>query len=71
MEEINEDELAKKDWAKPEEIFHLLVDCTKASSMPMNSTSQITPIQPSDRFVTQSVPIKSPIQHFSCSLSSS
>ncbi|XP_044228761.1 cilia- and flagella-associated protein 46 isoform X1 [Thunnus albacares] len=50
LEEIKEDELAKKDSDKLEEIFHLLVDCTKASSMPVNSISlQITPIQPADR----------------------
>lgn len=66
LKEINEDEFAKRNSAELEEIFHLLVDCTKASSRPENSTPpQITPIKPSDRSVTQSVLIKSPIRHLS------
>ncbi|KAM7408201.1 hypothetical protein PAMA_002070 [Pampus argenteus] len=43
LKEINEDELAKKDSAELEEIFHQLAD-TKAST-----SLQITPIQPADR----------------------
>ncbi|XP_040906348.1 cilia- and flagella-associated protein 46 [Toxotes jaculatrix] len=51
LEEINKDELTKEDSAKLEEIFHLLVDCTKASSTPVNLSPLQGPvsIQPADR----------------------
>ncbi|KAM9847487.1 cilia- and flagella-associated protein 46 [Aulostomus maculatus] len=44
---MDEAELAKQDSTKLEEIFHLLVECTKAS--PMNSLQIRAPIQPADR----------------------
>ncbi|KAG7229993.1 hypothetical protein INR49_009713 [Caranx melampygus] len=49
--EINEDELTKEDSAKLEEIFHLLVDCSKTSSTPVNLSPLHgpIPIQPADR----------------------
>ncbi|XP_034754581.1 cilia- and flagella-associated protein 46 isoform X3 [Etheostoma cragini] len=48
LEDINEDELTKE---KLEQIFQLLMDCTKASTMPVNSSPLQcpTPIQPADR----------------------
>ncbi|XP_031140179.1 cilia- and flagella-associated protein 46 isoform X1 [Sander lucioperca] len=48
LEEINEDEPTKEQL---EQIFHLLMDCTKASAMPVNSSplQSPTPIQPADR----------------------
>ncbi|CAK6962375.1 cilia- and flagella-associated protein 46 [Scomber scombrus] len=66
MKEINEVELAKKDSTELEEIFHLLVDCTKASSIPENSTSQqITPIKPADRvaFLLELALLASQVKH--------
>ena len=75
LEEINKDELTKEDSAKLEEIFHLLVDCTKVSTTNMNLSPLQSPtsIQPADRFVTESVLIKSPNQqaYHCCSLSAS
>ncbi|XP_056252103.1 cilia- and flagella-associated protein 46 [Seriola aureovittata] len=49
--EINKDELTKEDSAKLEEIFHLLVDCTKTSTTTMNLSplQSPIPIQPADR----------------------
>ncbi|XP_070772644.1 cilia- and flagella-associated protein 46 [Enoplosus armatus] len=44
LEEENEDEPTK---AELEQIFHLLVDCTKVSATPVSSSS--TPIEPADR----------------------
>lgn len=71
LEDIKEDEPTKVEL---EQIFHLLVDCTKVSATPVNSSPlQIpTPIQPADRSVTQSVLNKSPTQqaYLCCSVSS-
>ncbi|KAM4591923.1 cilia- and flagella-associated protein 46-like [Odontesthes bonariensis] len=49
--EINKNKPTKEDSAKLEEIFSLLVDCTKAPAMPVNSPPPQSPtfIQPSDR----------------------
>lgn len=57
------DELTKKEL---EQIFHLLVDCTKASSTPVNSSTDESPapMQPADRSVTQSVRNKPPTLTF-------
>ncbi|XP_051816052.1 cilia- and flagella-associated protein 46 isoform X2 [Acanthochromis polyacanthus] len=51
LEEINEDELTKEDSTKLEEIFYLLVDCTKAPATPVNSGPPQSPsfVLPSDR----------------------
>ncbi|XP_047458245.1 cilia- and flagella-associated protein 46 isoform X2 [Mugil cephalus] len=51
LAEINENKLTKEDSAKLEEIFSLLVDCTKSLDTPVNSCppQSPTPIQPSDR----------------------
>lgn len=59
---MNEGELKKEDSAKLEEIFHLLVDCTKVSTTPVNSSPLQSPIpvHPADRSVTQTVLIKCP-----------
>ncbi|XP_044070722.1 cilia- and flagella-associated protein 46 isoform X2 [Siniperca chuatsi] len=48
LEEINEDEPTK---AELEQIFHLLVDCTKVSATSVNSSplQSPTPIEPADR----------------------
>lgn len=53
--EINEDELTKEDSAKLEEIFHLLVNCSKTSTSPVNLSPLHgpIPIRPADRSVTQ------------------
>lgn len=59
LEKMNEGELKREDSAKLEEIFHLLRDCSKASTTPRNSSPLHSPIpiQVADRSVTQSVPI--------------
>ncbi|KAG7512173.1 cilia-and flagella-associated 46 isoform X1 [Solea senegalensis] len=52
MEEVNEaTPMKKEDCAKLEEIFHLLVDCTKASTVSVNHSHlhSPVPIQPADR----------------------
>lgn len=56
---MNEDKSAKEEL---EQIFHLLLDSTKVSTMPVNSSPlpRPTPIQSADRSVTQSVLNKSP-----------
>lgn len=61
--ERNEDERTKEEL---EQIFHLLVDCTKVSTTPVNSSPLLstTPIQPDDRSVTQSALNKSPTLTF-------
>lgn len=55
-------ELKKEDCAKLEEIFHLLVDCAKVSTAPVNSSSLQSPVplHPADRSVVQTVLIKCP-----------
>uniref|UniRef100_M3ZZE9 Cilia and flagella associated protein 46 n=1 Tax=Xiphophorus maculatus TaxID=8083 RepID=M3ZZE9_XIPMA len=55
--------LTEEDSVKLREIFSLLVDSAKVIGAPVHSGSkQIpTPIQPCDRFVTQSVQVKSPL----------
>lgn len=70
LEEINENELTKEDSAKLEEIFNLLVDCTKSRTTLVNSCplQSPAPIQPSDRSVTQNVLIKSPMRLLSLTL---
>ncbi|XP_035810814.2 cilia- and flagella-associated protein 46 isoform X2 [Amphiprion ocellaris] len=51
VEEIKEDDLTKEDSTKLEEIFYLLVDCTKTPVTPANSDPPQSPslILPSDR----------------------
>ncbi|XP_063348312.1 cilia- and flagella-associated protein 46 [Pelmatolapia mariae] len=48
---LNKDMLTKENSTRLEEIFHLLVDCSKEPAMPLNSSplQSSTPIQPSDR----------------------
>lgn len=62
LEKMNEVELKKKDPAKLEEIFHLLVDSAKVSTTAVNSSPQQSPIplHPADRSVVQTVLIKCP-----------
>ncbi|XP_026212735.1 cilia- and flagella-associated protein 46 isoform X2 [Anabas testudineus] len=44
LEKMNEGELKREDSAKLEEIFHLLRDCSKASTTPRNSSPLHSPI---------------------------
>lgn len=55
LEGINGNKLTEEDSAKLEEIFYLLVECTKAPATPVKPSppKSPTPIQPSDRSVTQ------------------
>ncbi|XP_026046614.1 cilia- and flagella-associated protein 46 isoform X3 [Astatotilapia calliptera] len=48
---LNKDMLTKENSTRLEEIFHLLVDCSKEPATPLNSSplQSSTPIQPSDR----------------------
>lgn len=56
LEEKNTDELTKEDFAKLEEIFHLLMECTKVGTTPMNSSPLQSPN--SDRSVSNILPNK-------------
>ncbi|XP_030603277.1 cilia- and flagella-associated protein 46 isoform X2 [Archocentrus centrarchus] len=51
LEGLDKDKLTKENSAKLEEIFCLLVDCTKEPATPLNSSplQSSAPIQPSDR----------------------